>query len=384
MKTKKTKYFIFAGIIAIAIVAGIFLANSANKTKLKNQLKLGNEALLNLDYEGAIAAFANAIGINPKDLEAYLGISKAYISLEDYFNASDYLIAGYYSVPAPTILGKLDPIEAKDLVALGNEFLSKGENELAQDAFEEALKKDPTNEESIEGLEQANNNINKDINSNSGTGNISNEPSNNPSILVPSNGSSVDSVFDPHSFTFMGYPIHEDHYEEWKSAVGYVESSDPFDYTYIAPGNGFGETIECWAYDNEKTVSLIGNLTTSGEFISTESHTCWQMNSPAIQYYKYCFTLYPTIGNYSHVAKEYFSGPIQPGDSLTDVLRLCGYANGIPNYNETISLANGLQLFLSESTAPYGNITLTIMGTTYNFIIYFASDQVTGLKLLFT
>ena len=379
MKTQKTKYVIFAVIIVIAILAGIFLTNSANKTKLKNQLKLGNEALLNLDYDDAVAAFANAIGIDPKALEAYLGISKAYISLKDYNNASDYLITGFYSVPAPTILGKLEPIEAKDLVALGNQFLSKGENELARDAFEQAQKKDPTNEESIEGLEQANNNINNGSNSNTETGNTSS----NPDIMEPSNGSSSNSVFDPYGFTFMGYPIHEDHYEEWKSAVGYVESSDPFDYTYIAPGNGFGETIECWAYDSEKTVSLIGNLTTSGEFISTESHTCWQMNSPAIQYYKYCFTLYPTIGNYGHIAKEHFSGPIQPGASLTDVLQLCGYANGIPNYNEAVSISNGLQLFLSESTAPYGTTTLTLMGATYNFIIYFTSDQVTGLMLLF-
>ena len=64
VKTQKVKLIIFAFVIVAAIVGGIFIVNKNKDAKFQQQLNLGNEALLNLDYEGAVTAFANAIGID--------------------------------------------------------------------------------------------------------------------------------------------------------------------------------------------------------------------------------------------------------------------------------------------------------------------------------
>lgn len=155
MKTQKVKLIIFAFVIVAAIVGGIFIVNKNKDAKFQQQLNLGNEALLNLDYEGAVTAFANAIGIDPKQVEAYLGITEAYVAMEDYVSASEYLIKGWKDIPEPKILSMLDTLSAKDFNALGKEFLSQGNPNLSQGAFEEALKKEPTNEEAQKGLEDS-------------------------------------------------------------------------------------------------------------------------------------------------------------------------------------------------------------------------------------
>ena len=155
MKTSKIKFVIFAIIIAAAIVSGIVIVNNNNNSKFQQQLKLGNEALLNLDYEAAITAFANAIGLNPKDVQAYLGITKAYVAMDDFKNACEYLSKGRVEIPNPSILTLLDSLTAEDFVSLGNEFIIQGDQDSAKDAFEEALKKDPTNEEAQKGMEDA-------------------------------------------------------------------------------------------------------------------------------------------------------------------------------------------------------------------------------------
>lgn len=155
MKTSKIKFVIFAVIIAAAVVSGIFIVNNNNNSKFQQQLKLGNEALLNMDYEAAVTAFANAIGLNPKDVQAYLGITKAYVAMDDFKNACEYLSQGRVEIPEPSILTMLDFLTAEDFVSLGNEFLAQGNQDSAKDAFEEALKKDPANEEAQKGMEDA-------------------------------------------------------------------------------------------------------------------------------------------------------------------------------------------------------------------------------------
>ena len=155
VKTQKVKLIIFALVIVAAIVGGIFIVNKNKDAKFQEQLNLGNEALRNLDYEGAVTAFANAIGIDPKQVEAYLGITEAYVAMEDYVSASEYLIKGWKDIPEPKILSMLDTLSAKDFNALGKEYLSQGNPNLSQGAFEEALKKEPTNEEAQKDLEDS-------------------------------------------------------------------------------------------------------------------------------------------------------------------------------------------------------------------------------------
>lgn len=363
MKKQKSILLIFATFIALTIITGIIITNKNNDSKFRQQLNLGEEALLNIDYEAAIIAFTNAIDLDPKSMDAYLGISKAYIALDDYANASDYLSKGYYSVPAPTILEMLDPIEVKDLVILGNTFLSKKEANLAENAFEEALKKDPTNEEAQKGLEDTKNHTfgsgSNTENTNSSNGSNNNSTENNNTAPSKDNVSVFE--FDPYGFTFMGYPIYEDHYEEWLTALGCGGSDISGD---TVPGNGYADQISYWMYEGEKGISLDIKLSDT----SSMSYISWGVNSAAVDYYKYSFTICPDAGGYGQVAKEHFAGPIQPGDSVTNVLSLCQ------------NLPAEYQLTSSEYD---GNKSLFIMGPTFNIVLSIKNDQVSELFLMY-
>ena len=220
INAQKIKLLVFALVIAAAVGSGIFIVSQNNTSKFQQQLKLGNEALLNLDYEEAITAFANAIGIDSNSVEAYLGIAEAYIGLNDYGMASEYLSIGYEEIPSPSILSMLDSLTPEDYVSLGKELLTQGNPDLAKDAFEEALKKDPNNEEALKGLEDAKNHPDYSGDEDAGNDAPSDGGASNPSNATPPAANNSSLQFDPYGFTFMGYPIHENHYEDWKSAVG--------------------------------------------------------------------------------------------------------------------------------------------------------------------
>ena len=340
MKTQKLKYIIFTVIITVAVIAGITIVSNGNNSKFKAQLKLGNEALLNMDYEGAITAFANAIGLNPKDVEAYLGISKAYIALEDYSNAADYLSKGYYNVPAPTILGMLEPIEVKDLVSLGNEFLSKGESNLAEDAFEEALKKDPANEDAEKGKEDAvtNPNYNEDensnINDNNSSNNNSNEDNNKPNKIK---GNALSFV--PSDITFMGYPVTENHYEEWKAALNF--SGNDKDPTQIVDrDNEFCDELVCSLENTSNNSDYSIHLYDMGDY---KSFLMWDQQGSL-----YVFVTNST-SNWSHIAKQYVSCPFYIGQTFDEALKAAGYTGEITFDNNPISISKDITVIGSTS-----------------------------------
>lgn len=326
MKTQKTKYLIFAAVITVAVIAGILIAGNGNNSKFKNQLKLGNEALLNMDYEGAIAAFANAIGLNPKDVEAYVGITKAFLALEDYSSASDFLITGYYSVPSPTILNMLEPLSTKELVALGKEFLSEGENSLAEDVFNEALKKDPANEEANKGLEDIKNqpdyDTDNDLNNDNSLNQDATEPDNNQNQTDINDNVTNDNAlnFHPSDITFFGYPVTENHYEEWKSSLNF--SGDDTDPTYGGDDNSdFCDKLICGngTYANQGSSLKISLIDANGyvAFLNWDA-----------QGTRYIFNL-NSNSSWNHVAEQHVSGPFHIGQTFDDALQAAGYTGEI-------------------------------------------------------
>ncbi len=118
---KRKKRSVMAAIIVVLIVLvtiPVIRMQSGGK-KLDDLLKLGEKYLEDMQYESAIAVFDEAIAIEPKCAEAYLGKAKAQYALELYQDAIETLRTGIGQVEDPTELEAflqqiLDELSAKN------------------------------------------------------------------------------------------------------------------------------------------------------------------------------------------------------------------------------------------------------------------------------
>lgn len=78
-------------IAVIAAVAVITLPKKSGAQELAEALELGEKYLSELNYEQAIASWQLAIEIDPKCLDAYLGLAESYITMGDYIEAEKTL-----------------------------------------------------------------------------------------------------------------------------------------------------------------------------------------------------------------------------------------------------------------------------------------------------
>ena len=100
---KKTKMPLIISLAAVfvvmlavvAVVALIAVQSLSPKQRLRKQLELGDKYLSELDYEQAIVAYRTVIEIDPKNVEAYLGLAEAYVGLNDYEEAVNALTDCY-------------------------------------------------------------------------------------------------------------------------------------------------------------------------------------------------------------------------------------------------------------------------------------------------
>ena len=89
MNTKRKLITIIIGIEAVmiaAVIVFLFYINS-DTVRINRQLELAQRYLLEEDYEQAIAAFEIVIEIDPKNVDAYLGLAEAYVSVDELKNA---------------------------------------------------------------------------------------------------------------------------------------------------------------------------------------------------------------------------------------------------------------------------------------------------------
>lgn len=83
MAKKKMKALAVIVIVVIfALFIGICSYNSPEK-HLEELINLGQKYLLEGEYEQAIVAFTNAVNIDPRCLEAYIGMGDSYLGMED-------------------------------------------------------------------------------------------------------------------------------------------------------------------------------------------------------------------------------------------------------------------------------------------------------------
>lgn len=99
-QTKKSpdlrKIFAAAGIILIilAVITAAVIAISMDRKekRYEEHLKAGNKYLEEEDYEKAEVCFNEALDIDPKQADPYIGLTDVYIALEDYEKAEEILI----------------------------------------------------------------------------------------------------------------------------------------------------------------------------------------------------------------------------------------------------------------------------------------------------
>ena len=82
-------------LVCIGICAGIFFRKKNIERIVAENLELGEQYLLEEDYEAAVVAFMKVIETDPRCADAYLKVADAYVGLDDYDSAIDQLEAGY-------------------------------------------------------------------------------------------------------------------------------------------------------------------------------------------------------------------------------------------------------------------------------------------------
>lgn len=81
-------------VAAILSVMLLFTACSSKATNAADKIELGQKYLTELNYTEAVAAFTEVIGLDPDNIEAYMGRAEAYKGLKQYDDAkADYTTA---------------------------------------------------------------------------------------------------------------------------------------------------------------------------------------------------------------------------------------------------------------------------------------------------
>ncbi|MGN0325722.1 MAG: DUF6273 domain-containing protein [Lachnospiraceae bacterium] len=170
-KEKKSfRIVIIIVILALVIIGGIiyYLTNASPMARLRKQLDLGNQYLEEMQYEQAIAAFENAISIDPKNEDAYLGLAEAYLGLGDYESTIEVLDEGIREFE------ELDSSQGESAV----EKLAEYRADVEEDWEEQKASQRQLQEELLNRIEELSDNIqNVDNNTDdlSETENITNE-----------------------------------------------------------------------------------------------------------------------------------------------------------------------------------------------------------------
>lgn len=94
---KKVLIFIISILVLLLIAINIFLylyKDNVSK-RVSEQLELGQQYLLDMDYEQSIAAYEVVIELEPKNTEAYFGMAEAYVAMGEPQKAVKILKRGY-------------------------------------------------------------------------------------------------------------------------------------------------------------------------------------------------------------------------------------------------------------------------------------------------
>ena len=115
---KKTRTIIYISIVvtvlALGIIAILSMPNEKSPQTAGELIDTGNKYLLELSYDKAVIAFTEAIEIEPRNADSYIGLAKAYIGLGDNEKAIGVLEKGLEVTGDERIRDKLDELISND------------------------------------------------------------------------------------------------------------------------------------------------------------------------------------------------------------------------------------------------------------------------------
>ena len=149
MKTQTKNLIIIAAVAAIAIIttiAAILLFSGGNEPAESPQtlLDLGEQYLLELDYEQALVQFLRVIEIEPMNARGYIGAAESYIGLGDTESAIAILELGYERTGDSEIRRILDELTYVPELEVESEPVPEPELELESEPEPEPEPETPT------------------------------------------------------------------------------------------------------------------------------------------------------------------------------------------------------------------------------------------------
>lgn len=154
MSLKKKILLVIIGLEAVIIVgiAAFVFYLCSDTVRIGRQMELAQQYLLEEDYEQAVAAFQGVIDIDPKNVEAYLGMAETYIAADAYDKAVRILERGVKRTDSDELQEVLDKYtkelakesESEDSIAAQT---GEGDADLAADAQNEEQKDAPSPED---------------------------------------------------------------------------------------------------------------------------------------------------------------------------------------------------------------------------------------------
>ena len=114
---KKSKIIIISIVSALILLLGVMTAialtgkGSDTEKIATEKLSLGQKFLLDLEYDKAVAEFTAVIDIEPKNVDAYMGLASAYIGMGDKEKAIETLEKGFMETSDDKIKKKLEELK---------------------------------------------------------------------------------------------------------------------------------------------------------------------------------------------------------------------------------------------------------------------------------
>ncbi len=109
-KFRVVLYIVIAAVIAAAVIFAAARGGMDSTSVLNEKLELGQKYLVELDYSNAVLEFTDAIKIDPKNPDAYIGLAEAYIGTGDTEKAIEALERGYEETGDERIKQMLDEL----------------------------------------------------------------------------------------------------------------------------------------------------------------------------------------------------------------------------------------------------------------------------------
>lgn len=132
MKNKKV-YIISGTAVLICIIAlvAVFTGSGSVSARVKKQIDLGTKYLLEGNYQEAVLAFEKVIRIDPKNVDARLGLAEAYIALDRTEDATAVLQDAM----------NIAPERPEPYISLAQIYINRGDYEKAIEILNEGKNK---------------------------------------------------------------------------------------------------------------------------------------------------------------------------------------------------------------------------------------------------